>query len=387
MRIPLAVALALAISLSVEPAAAAEPAASKDGKSVISASTKRTRKRAPFEFSSWYTESTFLDSVAGDVADGEDLRVRQAAVEALGKFNGSVVVVDTSNGRVLAMVNQKLALSGGFMPCSTIKPMVGLAALNEGIVQPGDKVWFDRTWTMTMVEGLAISNNVYFGYLGEQLGFERVRRYANLFGFGEKAGWKIPGEQLGEFPATEHEMGIGRMTSFGDGIHMTPLQLAAFTAAIANGGTLHYLQHPLTEAEAEVFEPRVKRFLPIAESIPEVEKGMREAVKRGTGRNAGVAGQTVWGKTGTCSQYYRPNRQRIRLGWFTSFNEVAGQKLAITVLLRGGGYVVGPRAAEVAGEIYRALGAQEYFTDRQAPLTAQSSASSPEDAASESAAQ
>lgn len=341
---------------------------------MVSASTrKRHRKRAPFEFSSWYTEKTFADSVAGDVTEGEDPRVRQAAVEALGKFNGSIVVVDTSSGRVLTMVNQKLALSSGFMPCSTIKPMVGLAALNEGIVQPGDKVWFDRTWTMTMVEGLAISNNVYFDYLGEQLGFERVRRYANLFGFGEKAGWNIPGEQLGEFPATESEMGVGRMTSFGDGIHATPLQMAAFTSAIANGGTLYYLQHPRTEAEAAGFQPRAKRFLPIAEWLPEVEEGMHEAVKRGTGRTARVAGQMVWGKTGTCSQYHRPNRERIRLGWFTSFNEIDGQKLAITVLLRGGGYVVGPRAAEMAGEIYRRLADEQYFSSRKTSLTAQSS--------------
>ena len=229
MRISVLVSLALAVFVSAELASPADPAPARDKKaSVVSASTrKRPRKRAPFEFSSWYTEQTFADSAAGDVTDGEDLSVRRAAVEALGKFNGSVVVVDTSNGRVLTMVNQKLALSSGFMPCSTIKPMVGLAALSEGIVQPGDKVWFDRTWTMSMVEGLAISNNVYFGYLGEQLGFERVRRYANLFGFGEKAGWDIPGEQLGEFPATESEMGVGRMTSFGDGIHATPLQMAA----------------------------------------------------------------------------------------------------------------------------------------------------------------
>jgi cell division protein FtsI/penicillin-binding protein 2 len=379
VRISVLVSLALAVFVSAELASPADPAPARDKKaSVVSASTrKRPRKRAPFEFSSWYTEQTFADSAAGDVTDGEDLSVRRAAVEALGKFNGSVVVVDTSNGRVLTMVNQKLALSSGFMPCSTIKPMVGLAALNEGIVQPGDKVWFDRTWTMSMVEGLAISNNVYFGYLGEQLGFERVRRYANLFGFGERAGWDIPGEQLGEFPATESEMGVGRMTSFGDGIQATPLQMAAFTAAIANGGTLYYLQHPQSEEQAAGLRPRVKRFLPGAGWLPEVEEGMHQAVKRGTGRTARVAGQSIWGKTGTCSQYYRPNRERIRLGWFTSFNEIDGQKLAITILLRGGGYVVGPRAAEMAGEIYRRLADEQYFTSRKTPLTAQSSGPEP----------
>jgi cell division protein FtsI/penicillin-binding protein 2 len=376
VRIPVVASLALAVLVLAEVALAAEPAATQEKKtSLVSASTrKRHRKRAPYEFSSWYTEQTFADSIAGDVTEGEDLRVRQAAVEALGKFNGSIVVVDTSNGRVLTMVNQKLALSSGFMPCSTIKPMVGLAALNEGIVHPGDKVWFDRTWTMTMVEGLAISNNVYFDYLGEQLGFERVRRYANLFGFGEKAGWEIPGEQLGEFPATENEMGVGRMTSYGDGIHMTPLQLAAFTSAIANGGTLYYLQHPRSEAEVSAFEPRVKRFVPGGEWLPEVEQGMHEAVRRGTGRAARVAGQSIWGKTGTCSQYHRKNRERIRLGWFTSFNEIDGQKLAITVLLRGGGWVVGPRAAEMAGDIYRRLAEEQYYTSRKSQLTAQSGA-------------
>jgi cell division protein FtsI/penicillin-binding protein 2 len=315
-------------------------------------------RRAP----SYVTEPTFGDPTAGDFTQGEDPTVRQAAVQALGNFNGSVVVVDTSNGRILSAVNQKLALSSGYVPCSTIKLVAGLAALKEGIVEPETKVRFNGGWSMNMIDGLAISNNVYFAHLGQKLGFERVKEYAHLFGLGEKAGWELEGEQLGEFSETEHKLGVGRMTSFGDGISVTPLQLAAFVSAIANGGTLYYLQGPRTPAEIENFTPHIKRELPIADLIPGLELGMREAVKRGTGRNARVPGQFVWGKTGTCSQWEQ--RKRTRLGWFASFNEADGRRLAVVVLLRGGPMVFGPRAAEVAGNVYRNLSEQDYFSPK-----------------------
>src|SRR6266567_869094 len=68
-----------------------------------------------------WTSPTYADSTDGDNIDGEDLDIRHAAVDALGQYNGSVVVVDPSNGRVLTMVNQKIALSTGFQPCSTVK--------------------------------------------------------------------------------------------------------------------------------------------------------------------------------------------------------------------------------------------------------------------------
>jgi cell division protein FtsI/penicillin-binding protein 2 len=306
----------------------------------------------------WYTERSTADSPSGDYTAGEDAAVRQAAIDALGNWNGSVVVVDTETGRLLTMVNQKLALADGFIPCSTVKLGVGLAALSEGLVQPGEKVYFPGPWFMTMVEGLAISNNVFFDRLGERLGFERFRRYARLFGFGEKAGWKIPGEQLGVFPNQEHEDGVGRMTSFGDGISVTPLQMAAFTAALANGGKLLYLQHPKNELEVDNFTPKLKRELPIARFLPEIEEGMAEAVRRGTAKHARVPGQHVRGKTGTCSQY--DYRYGVRMGWFASFDrEVNGRSLAVVVMLRGNGVVTGPLAAEVAGKLYRALGRVE----------------------------
>ena len=64
----------------------------------------------------------------------DDPVVRQAAVKALGRYNGAVVAIDPTNGRILSIVNQKLAFSTGFKPCSTIKPVIAVAALQEGIV-------------------------------------------------------------------------------------------------------------------------------------------------------------------------------------------------------------------------------------------------------------
>src|SRR5258708_19528919 len=72
--------------------------------------------------------------------------------------------------------------------------------------------------------------------------------------------------------------GIARMSSYGEGIHMTPLQLVSLAAAFANGGTLYYLQYPRTADEIQNFAPRVKRDLNIAEVLPEIREGMLAAV-------------------------------------------------------------------------------------------------------------
>ena len=309
---------------------------------------------------------------AGDDVRGDDPAVRQAALAALGDNRGAVVVVDPLNGRLLTVVNQKLAFSSGYIPCSTIKLVVALAAVEEGLVAPETKVWFDGYWFMTMTEGLAISNNVYFSHLGERLGFERLKRRAHRYGFGEKAGWDLAGEQLGEFPAEEHSYGIGRMSTYGDGISVNPLQLAAFVSAISNGGRLYYLQRPDSPAGAAGFKPRLKRDLRLSERVRAVEPGMSEAVRRGTARKARTPGQKVWGKTGTCSQRIR--RRRTPVGWFASYNEADDRRLVVVVMLKGRSDAAGPRAAEVAGRIYKALGEREYFSStrdvrQQAALT------------------
>ena len=146
----------------------------------------------------FFVSSFAEDITAGDVTAGEDPVVRQAAIDALGNMNGTVVAIEPTSGRVLAMVNQKLALSSGAQPCSTIKLSVALAALNEGLVSKDTEISLGGRSRMNLTEALAHSNNAYFEALGRKLGFEKVAYYAHQYGLGELAGYDIPGEQLGD---------------------------------------------------------------------------------------------------------------------------------------------------------------------------------------------
>ena len=331
-------------------AGAAKPIATTVAHRATTVAHHRVRK-----FYSPWDEPTFAESTAGDFIDGEDLQVRRAAVEALGPFNGSVVVADPKTGRILTMVNQRLTLGSGFQPCSTIKVSVALAALQEKLIERTSKVHLYGRTNMNLTDALAHSNNYYFANLGIQLGYERVNYYARLFGYGEKAGLDIPGEQPGRFPsAPPKNGGVGMLTSFGEEISQTPLQLAALMSAIANGGTLYYLQFPRSQQEVDHFVPRVKRHLDIAPLIPEVKPGMQAAVEFGTARRARQE-ETILGKTGTCSE------GRTHLGWFGSFNDTGDTKLVVVVLLTGGRPSIGPMAAGVAGEVYKRLYQNNYF--------------------------
>jgi cell division protein FtsI/penicillin-binding protein 2 len=303
-----------------------------------------------------WTEPTYADSTMGDNADGEDLEVRRSAVEALGSYNGSVVVADPNTGRILTIVNQKLALGGGFQPCSTIKVSVALAALREKMVGGDGKLF--RRGGYNLTQALAHSNNFYFATLGTKLGFDKVSYYAHLFGYGEKAGLNITGESPGRFPSEPPSNGgVGMLSSFGEEISQTPLQLAALMSALANGGTLYYLQYPRTAQETAAFVPRVKRQLDIGNVIPELKSGMRGAVEYGTARRA-QQDEPIAGKTGTCTDSH------THLGWFGSFSDIGDNKLVVVVLLTGGRPAIGPLAAGVAGEVYRNLAQKNYFATK-----------------------
>ncbi|HXB63108.1 MAG TPA: penicillin-binding transpeptidase domain-containing protein, partial [Acidobacteriaceae bacterium] len=314
-----------------------------------------------------FTASSYSDDTmaltAGDNIEGEDVAVREALIEALSNMNGTALAIDPSTGRILAMVNQKLALSHGAEPCSTIKLTVALAALEEGLITRDTEVNLGGSYHMNLTEALAHSNNLYFETIGRSLGFERVRHYANEFGLGELAGYNIPGEQLGTYPDEELPAslgGVGRMCSFGESVSVTPLQLGALVAAIANGGTLYYLQHPQTPEDIATFKPRVKRMLNIAPLIPEIQDGMQAAVQYGTARSlrANFNQFPVLGKTGTCSN------NGTRYGWFASYANTPQGRIVTVFFLEGGRPTFGPKAAELTGEFYRALWDKNYFNGK-----------------------
>ena len=306
-----------------------------------------------------YGIPTFEDSTEGDVAPFDDPIVRQAAIRGLGRYNGSVVAIDPNSGRILSIVNQKLAFSDGFIPCSTIKPVIAVAALQEGFVTRDTKIKVARRKYLTLTEALAHSNNAYFEELGRRMGFETVSNYARTMGLGELAGYEISQEQPGTVPsAPPARGGVARMSSFGEGIRMTPLQLGALVSTVANGGTLYYLQYPQTEEENENFEPRVKRTLDIKSLVPDLRDGMHAAVTRGTARRSNLSDDDdVSGKTGSCSD------ANSRIGWFVSYMDQPNLKIVLVILMRGDTYAVrGPMAAGIAGRIYRRLQEDDYST-------------------------
>jgi beta-lactamase class D len=327
---------------------------------------RRVRVSTRRHYGEQFSASSFTntDITQGDITAGEDPVVRQAAIDALGNMYGTAVAIDPRTGRILAMVNQKLALSSGAEPCSTIKVSVALAALSEGIITKDTPVNLGGHYSMNLTTALAKSVNPYFETLGRRLGFERVRHYANEFGLGELAGYNIANEQLGAYPAQElpeSKGGVGRMCSFGEGVSMTPLQLGALVSAISNGGTLYYLQHPTSQQEVAAFQPRIKRTLDIARLIPEIQPGMEGAVDFGTARSlhASFNQFPIMGKTGTCSN------NGTRFGWFASYADTQYGRIVTVFFLEGGRPTFGPKAAELTGYFYKSLWDHSYFASRQ----------------------
>jgi penicillin-binding protein 2 len=292
-------------------------------------------------------------NIEKDNSAGEDLEIRQATINALNGRSGTVVVMDPNNGRVYSIVNQQMALSSPVKPCSTVKMIVGLAALHESVFDPNQDLRSARYGSLNLTDALARSDNPFFQVLGRMLGYDRVMKYAGDFGFGQKTGVNYPGESDGFLPEEETSL----YCSHGDGFGVTAIQLAAFTAAIANGGTLYTPRVPRTAEDAEKFVPEVKHKIQMTlEDRTRMMSGMIGAVNYGTAKRAYNSLAQVAGKTGTCTG----NRDKLRL--FTSFSSVDNPRIVVTVITSDSSYG-GHHASEIAGKIYASI-SPRFFRDR-----------------------
>ena len=272
--------------------------------------------------------STFADSTEGDVTTFDDPVVREAAVAALGRYNGSVVAIDPNSGRILTIVNQKLAFSEGFIPCSTIKPVIAVAALEESVIRRDTMIKVGIAQLHESGGGAGALQQ--FLLRGARAGAWDSTRWREVCApAGPRENWPVTTcreEQPGAVPTEPpRNGGVARMSSFGEGIQMTPLQLASLVSTLANGGTMYYLQYPrTTEQEQEDFAPRIKRRLDIEPLLPDIRDGMLAAVLYGTGRRSySGEGEQPLGKTGTCSD------AASRLGWFVSYADQSNPKIVL----------------------------------------------------------
>jgi cell division protein FtsI (penicillin-binding protein 3) len=250
-------------------------------------------------------------------------------------------MMEPSTGKILAMVSnpeynpnaffrykphqwRNRAVCDAFEPGSTFKIFLMAAALNEAVVSTKQKIDCEnglfkvggkyihdhkKYGKLTPAEIIKVSSNIGSAKIGKLLERKSFHRYISDFGFGQKSGIDLPGEATGLVrpPNKWFEVDLAAI-SFGQGISVTPIQLTAAAAAIANGGYLMepYVVENVVDSQGHVTSknrPRVVRKV-IAQDVAHLVTRMMEMTTEdgGTATNARVPGFRVAGKTGTAQK-------------------------------------------------------------------------------------
>jgi cell division protein FtsI (penicillin-binding protein 3) len=262
-------------------------------------------------------------------------RVLRQTVAKWEAESASAVVMDASTGAILAMGvepgfdanrfssvprerQRNRAVTDTYEPGSTFKVVTITAALETGLVSPStpftlryeirvaDRVIHDAeprgTERMTVSQILSRSSNVGIVTLALWLGKERLSRWTDRFGFGRATGVDYPGETRGIVLAPERWSGstIGNVP-IGQGIAVTPLQMAAAYATIANDGVAAQ-PHLVDRIEGVRTRAPGRRRVMSAETAQQVTEMLRDVVEEGSGVEAQVPGYGIAGKTGTAAK-------------------------------------------------------------------------------------
>lgn len=331
-----------------------------------------------------------------DVHLALDLRIQQAAEQALSTNVGAMVVLDPRNGDLLAMVNSprynpnlfvpsiphsvwnelredernplfNRATMGGYAPGSIFKPVVAMAALENNLASVDQKYdcqgvfplgrarfhcWYrPGHGQIDMVEALQHSCNVYFYKLALECGYEYIYHMASAMGFGRETGVDLS-ERAGLLPSDSWKRkryndawrkGDTCNLAIGQGaLVVTPIRMAVVAAALANRGAIVKPRVALG-----IGDPNTDDYQPIDpeilndmrwhwDNIEAVREGMHRVVMhpRGTGRRAQVDGVEIAGKTGTAE--YGPRDDRRNNTWMIAFAPFENPRYAVAALVEDG---------------------------------------------------
>lgn len=304
--------------------------------------------------------SETIANISKDRTEGEDLRIRRAAIAALGDHAGSIVVMEAQTGKVLTIVNQQWAVRDTVKPCSTIKLVTGVAGLSEKVIDPSNGAVRGASTRRLLDDAFAYSDNPYFQRVGANLGSEKVTVYARDLGLGQQTGINIEGEVAGRMPMGNNNP---RIYSHGDDYEVTPIQLAVMVSAITNGGHRVLPRVPRNEVEKVKFQPFYRANLKTDQrDVRRVIPGMMGAAEYGTAHRGVDASMGVAGKTGSCIS------RGTWAGLFASVAPVESPKYAVVVVTKGQAER-GKYAAAIAGKVYSALAGDIVRTDRDLAQT------------------
>ncbi len=293
-------------------------------------------------------------SIAKDDTKGENPKVREIALKALGERAGTVVVMEPKTGKILAIVNQDWAIRKAYIPCSTIKLVSASTGYEANVIAQEDEAE-DINGVSKLDRALAKSKNEYFDQLGAKAGLEKFVQTAQKFGLKQKTGINAEGEIAGSLPLVK-KTGSSRKRfnpySYGDGTEVTPLQLAVVMSALVNGGKK---VTPTIPKPGQSFTPQITQIDIPQETLDKITPGMQGATEFGTARSSGIDNFDGVGKTGTCSDSIS------RIGLFASSAPIGDPQYTVVVIIRGRKYLGkikytnGAVASRIAGRVYREL--------------------------------
>lgn len=347
------------------------------------------------------------------VKNGDDLilsidtKLQAKAEELLSDLRGAIVAIDPNNGEVLAMVSKpdydisllsgkdfsknyiallnehskpliNRAIQSGYPPGSTWKPLMAIAALEEGIINANTSFYCPGNFQfgnylfgchgahgyIDVITAIKVSCNVFFYQTALKLGLDKISKWGTIFGFGKKTGIDLPFEQSGILPNKEwlirkygNWIPPGTVVNYGIGqgeINVTPLQLASYVATIANGGT--YYQPHLVRAirnsgtnQTSLMSYDSKKINISSKTLEIVKKAMFDVVNvpGGTAYGIKIHGLDICGKTGTAQ-----NTKGKDHSLFICFAPKDNPKIALAVIVENAGFGSAV-AAPIAQELLR----------------------------------